>query len=330
MVRFEKLVWERLINVKALGRQRVIASPRKWFTANRNTENKIAAHYYFNTGIVGAAFKAVEGALSWGIWKWSRDVALQRGLAMEDFLLHQDRELRRDYLFEHIIRQGCHPYQHLFFKRRRARYYKIERGLRGFWVPDHVRKDAEQRLLVDTLALKDEWESFTYTNFYSDITPTTRYTAMHRLIPLEVFNVYGLLRNEAWDRYFYNEIVYDEYTAADAKNAENPFGTFNFDREDGRRKFEAEVKRFAQLYPGTIAKEGEEINFQEFYTRYAIVNKKDTSKIDPKLVDELRLKLANRKDEVSSYSLPDEKVGKSILGTVFPEKMRSKSRKVLM
>jgi hypothetical protein len=330
MVRFEKLIWERLVNVKALGRQREIASPKKWFTANRNTENKIAAHFYLGTGITNAAFKVVEGALAWALWKWPRDIALQRGLAMEDFLLHSERELRREVLFETIIRQGCHPYQHLFFKRRRARYYKVERGLRGFFVPDHIRKDAESRLLVDTLALKDEWESFVYTNFYSDITPTTRYSAMHRLIPLEVFNVYGLFRNEAWDRFFYNEITYDQYTEADAQAASNPFGIYNFDREDGKRKFEAEVKRFAQLYPGTIAKEGEEINFSEFYARFAIVNNKDTSKIDPKLVEELRVKLTNRKNEASSLSLPDEKVGKNILGTSWPEALAEKHRKVLM
>jgi len=79
MVRFEKLIWEAAVNTKALGRQRVIEAPRKWYTANRNDESKIAAHYYFNTGIIGAIFKTLEGALSWAFWKWPRDYASQRG-----------------------------------------------------------------------------------------------------------------------------------------------------------------------------------------------------------------------------------------------------------
>jgi hypothetical protein len=32
---------------------------------------------------------------------------LQRGLAMEDLVVFQDRELRRDPLFEHIMRERC-------------------------------------------------------------------------------------------------------------------------------------------------------------------------------------------------------------------------------
>jgi len=328
-MRFEKLIWESLVNTKTFGRERVIASPRKWFTASRNKENKVAAHYYFTHGIRASIFKSMEGVFSWLFWKWPRDFALQRGLAMEDFLVHTERELRRDYLFEHIIRQGCHPYQHLFFKRRRARFYKVERAVRGFFVPDYLRKEAESVTLADTLAVKEEWDEYAYTNWYSDMTPTTRYAAMHRLIPLEVFNVYGLLRSEAWDRYFYNEIVYDEYTAADFKAAETPFGTFNLDRDDGRRSFEAEVNKFIQLYPGTIVREGETFNFKEFYARNALLSGKDTSKLDATQVEELRQKLSGT-DTVSSLLLPADKVGKSILGTSYPAAFRSIHRKVMM
>jgi len=328
MVRFEKLLWERLVNTKALGRQRVIASPRKWFTGDRDTESKVAAHYYFNTGIFGAVFKSLEGVFSWIFWKWPRDYAFQRGLAMEDFLVHADRELRRDVLFEHIIRQGCHPYQHLFFKRRRARFYKVERGLRGFFVPDYLRKEAENVLLKDTLKVKEEWDDYIYKNWISDMTPSMRYTAMHRLIALEIFNVYGILRPEAWERYFYNEVVYDGYEPEDIKAAQTPFGTYNFEREDNKRAFESEVNRFIQLYPGTIVRDGEQFNFKEFYAKYALVNGKDTSKLDTKQIEELRQKLSG--DEVSSLKLPNEKVGKSILGSVFPAVFRSKNQKVMM
>jgi hypothetical protein len=329
MVRFEKLIWEAAVNTKAFGRERVIGAPRKWFGANRDSESKIAAHYYYTTGIFGALFKTCENAFSWLFYKWPRDYALQRGLALEDFFVHADRELRRDMLFEHIIRQGCHPYQHLMFKRRRARFYKVERALRGFFVPDYLRKEAESVLLKDTVKVKEEWEEYVYKNWISDMTPNMRYTAMHRLIALEIFNVYGILRPEAWERYFFNEVVYDGYTEQDQKAASTPFGVFNFEREDSKRTFEAEVNRFIQIYPGSIVAEGEQFNFKEFYAKYALVNGKDTSKLDSKQVEELRQKLAGD-EEVSSLKLPAEKVGKSILGTSFPAAFLSKNRKVMM
>lgn len=329
MVRFEKLLWESLVNTKALGRERVISTPKKWFTANRHREVKVAAHYYYTEGLRSKLFRSVEGVMSWIFWKWPRDIAVNKGLAMEDYLVHQDRELRRDYLFENIIRQACHPYQHLMFKARRARYYKVERAVRGFFVPDYIKKEGENRLLVDTIAVKDEWEDFIYNNFYSDMTPATRYTAMHRLIPLEVFNVYGLFREEAWDRFFYNEALYDYYTEADYKAAETPFGSFNLESDTGRRAFEEEINRFIKIYPGTLVREGEQFNFKEFYAKYAIVNGKDTSKLDPKLVEELRLKIENP-TPVSSLALPADKVGHSEIGTSFPERLRSKYRRVLM
>jgi hypothetical protein len=329
MVRFEKLLWESLVNTKMFGRERVIAKPAKWFNASRNKENKVAAHYYFTQGLRATLFKSVENVLAWMFWKWPRDFALQRGLAMEDFIVHSERELRRDYMFEQIIRQGCHPYQHLFYKRRRARFYKVERAVRGFFVPDYLRKEAENVLLADTLAVKEEWDEYVYTNWISDLTPATRYTAMHRLIPLEIFNVYGLLRSEAWDRYFYNEMIYDQYTAEDYKIAETPFGAYNLDRDDGKRAFEAEVNKFIQMYPGTIVRQGESFNFKEFYARQALLTGKDVAKLDANQIEELRIKLTGP-NEVSSLNLPAEKVGKSILGTSFPAAFQSIHRKVMM
>ncbi len=61
-----------------------------------------------------------------------------------------------------------HPYQWLFFKRRRARYYKVERGLRGFWVPEWAKKEGDARILSDTLENKEVWENFIYKEYMSD------------------------------------------------------------------------------------------------------------------------------------------------------------------
>jgi len=49
-----------------------------------------------------------------------------------------------------------------------------------------------------------------------------------------------LWRNEAWDRYFYNEAHYEGYSKEQIKDAElNPFHNINLKTTDGRQSFEA-------------------------------------------------------------------------------------------
>jgi hypothetical protein len=38
--------------------------------------------------------------------RWQQDIFLQQGLAFEDKYLHEDTELRRDVLFEHMARES--------------------------------------------------------------------------------------------------------------------------------------------------------------------------------------------------------------------------------
>jgi len=47
--------------------------------------------------------------------------------------------------FNYLKKNSLHPYTVLFAKKRRARYYKVERALRGFYVPEWIRKEAEER-----------------------------------------------------------------------------------------------------------------------------------------------------------------------------------------
>lgn len=88
MVRFEKLLWESLVNTKALGRERVIGAPKKWFTANRHREVKVAAHYYYTEGLRSKLFRSVENVMSWIFWKWPRDIAVNKGKPLMPSLLN--------------------------------------------------------------------------------------------------------------------------------------------------------------------------------------------------------------------------------------------------
>jgi hypothetical protein len=46
----------------------------------------------------------------------------------------------------------------------------------------------------------------------SDITPIPRTTISPTLIPLEILSFYGVFRPDAWDRFFYNEVIYNGTT----------------------------------------------------------------------------------------------------------------------
>lgn len=90
----------------------------------------------FHSGMVGQLFRMVEPLFAALSYRWNRDIAVTKGLALEDFHLFKDRYLRREYLFEMVNRQSCHPYTREQWKHRRARVYRIERAFRGFQAPD--------------------------------------------------------------------------------------------------------------------------------------------------------------------------------------------------
>ena len=112
----------------------------------------------------------------------------------EDKFLHSDIELRRSILWEHVARESLHPYHWVLKRLRRERFWRIERGIRGFFVPDYVRNEAKTQTYLDYTRLNDEWWTFFHNNYGSDITPQARRTAVPHFIPFEFIMNYGLLR----------------------------------------------------------------------------------------------------------------------------------------
>lgn len=135
---------------------------------------------------------------------FQRDIFLQQGLTFEDKLLHADPELRRNVLHEHMYRESLHPYHWVLKGRRRERYWKVERALRGFFVPDYIRNEVKTQTYLDYARLYKEWTTFIFQNYFSDMTPTAKKTTLTAKIPLDWILNYGFWRSEAWDRYFYN------------------------------------------------------------------------------------------------------------------------------
>ena len=51
--------------------------------------------------------------------------------------------------------------------------------------------------------------------------------------------LYGIMKPDAWDRYFYNEVYYESITENEIKEAENhPFYDVNLKSPEGKRRFE--------------------------------------------------------------------------------------------
>jgi len=326
-------LYEKLFNSALFSRQRIIGTARHW---EYDPLQKLNQLDYEKAPVLRkeeGIWRTLEPLTSWMLYRWPRDIMLQRGLTFEDFYLFNDRELRRDPLFEHINRQSLHPYMHLFFRRRRIRYYKVERALRGFFVPEYIRKEAEERLLPETFKNIVEWQSFAQTHWYNDMTKWMHWPTVARLIPLEVFVIYGLFDNSFYERYFFNE------TKPDVSKAEldqyykehlDPKLHYDIETDEGKREFEAEVNRLAGLYPGAFVKEGEQYNFKRFYAKQAILHNKDTSKFDSKLVEDVKAKLEAEKVDVKRQ-ITDKggKHEKIEVGTKYPKLLKSKNRKVL-
>lgn len=176
-------------------------------------------------------------------------------------------------------------------KKRRARYYKVERGLRGFYVPEWIRKEAEDRQLSDTVDNIFNWENFVYREYMSDMTPIGRWTSLSKITVLDMFQFFGVFRNEAWDRFFYNEAFYENYSDKEKKDSTNPFGRYNLATSDGRSQFEKEVNTFIERYPFAVAKPGQKFDFNRFYALDALNNNRDTSKYDASLLQSVKSEL---------------------------------------
>jgi hypothetical protein len=85
--------------------------------------------------------------------------------------------------------------------------------------------------------------------------------------PLELFMEYGLFRNEAWERMFYNE---EEYEYIDPKDYEKYVvkpGGFDLETIDGRMGFENKLNGIIQDFPGLVVPEGHTFDFENYYMK---------------------------------------------------------------
>lgn len=252
-------------------------------------------------------------------YPYIRDMLKQRGYTFDDIQVHHETDLRRSPFYEHVFREATHPYHWLFFKARRRRYFKVDRIINGFFVPDYVNDEVKNNTLAEALVKEREWDNFIYKNYVSDITNTSHAGQGIKMHVWELFSVINLFEPEAWKRHFYNESTYGESIGQKEQEIiDNPL-PFDLETDSGRREFEQYVNKIVHDFPGALTVEGEAFNFTKFYASRAIAYGKDTSKFDSKVLEDARAKLEQSKINDARAGITsddDPKVGTSSLGTV--------------
>lgn len=89
------------------------------------------------------------------------------------------------------------------------------------------------------------------------MTPTARFSVLSKWNPLDMIIYQGMWRTEAYERYFFNEVHYDNYSKEEISSARtSAWGNHNLSSDAGRKSFEKEVNRFISIYPGALVPEG--------------------------------------------------------------------------
>ena len=119
--------------------------------------------------------------------------------------------------------------------------------------------------------LQGEWANHLYNNYYSDITPEARKSAVPKLTPLELFQNFGVLRNEAWDRYFMNEHEDRWFTHDETKVVrDNKTFPFNLTTPQGKSEFETYLNEFNEKVPGAFSPAGTKFDFKAYYAQLGV------------------------------------------------------------
>lgn len=138
-------------------------------------------------------------------------------------------------------------------------------------MPEHVTSEAGSQTYVEYLRLQKEWANHVYDNYYSDMTPMARQSVVPKMNPLELIQNFGVLRNEAWDRYFMNE--HDDVWATPeerqiVQNAKT--FPFNLTTQEGKIEFEAHINDLNDKVPGAVSPPGTKFDFKSYYAELGV------------------------------------------------------------
>lgn len=103
------------------------------------------------------------------------------------------------------------------------------------------------------------------------MTPEARRTVVPKAIPLELFQNFGIIRNEAWDRYFMNEEDNSWFSPRELKTTQNAATfPFNLATAQGKKEFEEHINDFNEKVPGSFSPPGTKFDFKAYYAELGV------------------------------------------------------------
>lgn len=103
------------------------------------------------------------------------------------------------------------------------------------------------------------------------MTPEARRSGVPKVNPIQLIQNFGVLRNEAWDRYFMNEhdkVWFNNEERQEVRNAKT--FPFNLTTAQGKSQFEAYVNDFNEKVPGSFSPPGTKFDFNAYYAELGV------------------------------------------------------------
>lgn len=98
------------------------------------------------------------------------------------------------------------------------------------------------------------------------MTPEAKGSVVPKLIPLEFIQNFGVMRIDAWDRYFMNETNSNYHTAQEqAIVKDRTRFPYNLTTQEGKKTFEKHIVDLNQKIPGCVAPPGQKFDFKAYY-----------------------------------------------------------------
>ena len=305
MVRLERVLYERIVNNKLIGRNRSIGSPKLWFT-RRNTQNSMV--FWPGSMLVNKILDPIYNFVTAMEYRQTYNLSKFKGIPFESFLSMREEDWRRGVLSEHLKRENLHAWVQVMHTHIRSRYYKIEKYQKGFQVPDQIVAETHAKPLIETMSYADSIQTI-FWEYQHEMMPKVYWFRSIKMI-LDVVIFHNLFNRESWNRLFYNEVYYDkeiqDMEAEEIQKEKEIDMTDPKNQENFKNWMEARIK----LYPGLFVREGETFDFETFFRDHAALNGflKPSAEMTQEQIDNLKKEVSDRKMSNSLYSNTESKI----------------------
>ena len=281
-MRLEKIMYEKVLNSKMLGRAREMGTPSR---VKMDVGPDLT---YTPLSEFSILWKPIQRWIYKKEWNFLHSQLEQRGLCMEDVFMHTDEDMRRDPFVENMMRESLHPMYYNLHKYRRVRFNKVDHAVTGFEAPEYLKAEARKRTYIESLTNLTKMMHFIFQDYQSDLTPNSYFFTGNVAI-FEFMTMHNMMNPNAWTRYFFNEKHYHSMQNYIKETDKEP--ARDLDTPEGWENFKVVARQWNTDFPGMFAPKGEEVDFvrvREIFDEFKREMKID--KLDFHVINDLRRK----------------------------------------